>query len=125
MSDTTSANIKLIAPELTAFIDANPSAVSLVLADAVLMVSDTIYGKFEERAQRYLAAHLLTLISNASSGSGGSAAGAVSRERVGEVEIEYAVSGGSCGSVYSSTSYGRTFMDIKRGAVPSFTVMTP
>ena len=126
MSDTTTANIKAIAPELVAFIDANANGiVDLILADVAGQVTSSIYGAKQERAQRYLAAHLLKLAQLAESGVSGS--GPVEMEKVGDVETRYGSSSSalSDGNRYDETPYGRTYMIIRRGCIGSFMTVKP
>jgi len=127
MADTTADNVKLIAPELATFIDANTVLVDLILDDVAGQV-DTTYGSKEERAQRYLAAHLLTLSQQGSTGGSSGVSGPIKREKVGQVEREYATASGS-GAVGSSrldeTKYGRIFVDIRKSCVMGFNAFTP
>ena len=112
MGATTSDNIKAIAPELTAFIDANAPVLALILSDVAGEVTVGVFGAKQEKAQRYLAAHYLTLANSGTggSGSGGSTAGPLKKEKVGDVEKEYVdmSKSSSAKTGLSETSYGRT-----------------
>lgn len=122
MSATTKENVKLIAPELVTFIDANEGTVTLILSDVAGEVTQGVFGSKQEKAQRYLAAHYLTF-ANSSSGAG---AGPVKKEKVGDVEKEYAVSAVSSAKPgFSETSYGRTFLQIRSGCIVGFQQHTP
>ena len=124
MASTTADKISAIAPELKDFINDNACTVDLILSDVNDEVKQGVFGAKQERAQRYLAAHYLTL-SNPATSSGSS--GAVKREKVGEVEKEYSdaskVKGAQVG--YSETSYGRTYLQIRRGCLLGFQQVAP
>lgn len=128
MSNTTVDNIKKIAPELSDFIDANTEIIELILADVVEQITATVYGTKQEQAQRYLGAHLLTLINAGNVGISSGAAGPVAEEKVGDVRIRYASGAFSKFSDfnrYDETKYGRMYMVLRRGRVFAFRVITP
>ena len=124
MAATTADKISVIAPELKDFIDGNACIVALILADVSDEVKQGIFGAKQERAQRYLAAHYLTL-SNPATSSGSS--GAVKKEKVGDVEKEYTDASKMKGSQvgYSETSYGRTYLQIRSGCLVGFRAIAP
>lgn len=113
MADTTQAQVIAIAPELS---DVTAEAWTSVLADVALQVTEKVYGAKQEPAQRYLAAHRLTLIARSDKG------GVVTSERTGDVATTY--SAGSGGD-YSETVYGREFERIRRGTVAGFMTVRP
>ncbi len=117
MAATTPANVLIIAPELSSVA---AGTWTLILADVAAEVSSSVYGANQERAQRYLAAHYLTLINSSSKQS----SGPVVSETVGQVSKTYAQSSMSKND-YSSTVYGQTFLGIRKGCVVGFTVITP
>jgi hypothetical protein len=123
MSDTTAKNIELIAPELAVFMCQNGDLVTLILEDVAGQISSAKYGSKEERAQRYLAAHFLSLAHLSNLGQGGS--GPVESEKVGDVEIKYSKADFADKSRYDETPYGRTYMTIKRGCIGAFMTVTP
>lgn len=123
MSDTTAKNVELIAPELAEFICQNGDLVTLILSDVAGQISSSKYGAKEERAQRYLAAHFLSLAYSSSQGAGGS--GPVEMEKVGDVQIKYGANNFMDASRYDETPYGRTYMTIKRGCIGAFMTVTP
>ena len=124
MGATTADNVSAIAPEMKSFIDGNKCIVDLILSDVSGEVKQGIFGTKQERAQRYLAAHYLTL-SNPATSSGSS--GAVKKEKVGDVEVEYTdasqMKGAQVG--YAETSYGRVYLQIRRGCIAGIRVYTP
>lgn len=124
MGATSKDNISAIAPELKSFIDDNSCVVDLILADVASEVRQSVFGSKQERAQRYLAAHYLTL-SNPATSSGSS--GPVTKEKVGDVEKSYGDSSNAKGAQIglSETSYGRTYLQIRRGCIVGFQVHTP
>jgi len=119
-------------PEFTSVSD---TLVGLVLGEAVERVGDTWLERDRARAQMYLAAHLLAMEGEparsaaiANGGTGGETLlnGAVKRRRVGDVETEFAgVSSGDVGSSgglaasYTSTAYGRRYLELMRLNFPS------
>ena len=123
MSDTTTKNVELIAPELAVFICQNGGLVTLILEDVAGQISSARYGAKEERAQRYLAAHFLSLAYTSSLGQGGG--GPVEMEKVGDVQIKYGANNMMDKSRYDETSYGRTYMTIRRGCISTFHTVTP
>lgn len=124
MADTNATNIKAIAPELTTFIDANANnVVDLILEDVALQITSTTYGVKQESAQRYLAAHFLSLANMAAGGVGGG--GAVEMVKIGDEQVKYAKSELADGNRYDETPYGRTYMTIKRGCIGAFMTVKP
>ena len=125
MGNTTKANVKLIAPELASVAD---DLFDLVLADVALEVSSAGFGAKQEVAQRYLAAHYLTISVGTAETS--ASAGSVKKEKVGEVEIEYSDSLKDIltsikASRFDETKYGRQFESVKRTAILPLSVVTP
>ena len=130
MSDTTTKNIESIAPELKDFINdsCNKDLVELILEDVAAQIRQAVYGTKQERAQRYLAAHLLTLINQGASGGNSGTAGPLISEKVGDVENKYSdsvLSNLSDVSRYDETKYGRVYMLVRKGCVLAFKVFTP
>jgi hypothetical protein len=113
MADTSQVQVLAIAPELASVA---VEAWTAVLSDVALQVNEKVYGRKQELAQRYLAAHRLTLIARSDKG------GVVTSERTGDVATSYAAAGGGD---YSETVYGREFERIQRGTVAGFMTVTP
>lgn len=125
MGNTTKEKVILIAPELLSVTD---ELFNLILADVALEVSSASFGAKQEQAQRYLAAHYLTISTGSASSS--SSAGSIKKEKVGEVEIEYSDSlkdilSSIKASRFDETKYGRQFESVKGTAILSFQVFTP
>lgn len=125
MSNTTKENVILIAPELSVV---SNELFTLILADVALEVSSASFGAKQEQAQRYLAAHYLTISTGSASSS--ASAGSVKKEKVGEVEVEYSDSlkdilSSIKASRFDETKYGRQFESVKRTAILPFLVTTP
>lgn len=119
MGNTTQANVLLIAPELSAVTDSDTW--TLILADVSSEVSAVVFGIFQERAQRYLAAHYLTLISENSGASG-----AIMRKKTGDEEVAYSTYGiGGTDADYARTQYGRTYLSIKKKKMLGFQTVAP
>ena len=123
MSDTTAEHIALIAPDLAEFICGNNKLVDLIIEDVAGQISSAKYGSKQERAQRYLAAHFLSLAKQAGEGVGGS--GPVEMEKVGDVQTKYGVNSFSDASRYDETPYGRTYVTIRRGCIGAFMTVAP
>ncbi len=115
MADTTQANVLAIAPALD---DVSQDAWDIVLTDVADMISEAAWGAKQEIAQRYLAAHKLTMIAVSDSGP------AVTAEKTGDVSTSYAVGGGGDDDL-AETKHGREFKRIQRGAIAGFMVVTP
>ena len=125
MGNTTKEKVILIAPELSSVVD---ELFTLILADVALEVSSASYGAKQEVAQRYLAAHYLTL--SVGSAEGSASAGSIKKEKVGEVEIEYSDSlkdilSSIKASRFDETKYGRTFVSIRGTSILPLLVVTP
>lgn len=122
----TPATFKARYPEFTAVSDA---LVQLVLDDAIGDVGDTWLEKDRARAQMLLAAHVLTMEGEpgrTENGSSGATAGTgiVKRDKVGDVETEFATpsssgSGGSALSAYARTFYGQQYLELLRKNFPA------
>lgn len=116
MGNTTKAKVLLIASELN---EIQPETWELILSDVTSQISSTIYRTSQERAQRYLAAHLLTLINN----SNKDISGPIISEKIGQHLKKYANS--KKRHDYDSTIYGREFHKIMKQNVMPFVVVRP
>lgn len=123
MGDTTRDKVILIAPEL---VSVNQEAFDLVLADVALEVTASIYKSRQEQAQRYLAAHYLTSSGASQSFAGaGATSGPITKKKVSEVEETYANTSFKDATRYDTTSYGRTFMSIRKQVLVNFRAFHP
>ena len=122
MSATTKGNILKIAPELSAITD--DDVWTLVLADVAEEVESSVFGTKQEKAQRYLAAHYLTLLKPDSSRNPATA-GLITAETSGKVSRSYGLSQVKSRNRFDETSYGRVFNAIRRGLVIPFQVYRP
>ena len=123
MASTTRDKVKLIAPELCGISDA---LFSLVLADVVVEVG-TVFGRNQEKAQRYLAAHYLTLSNPGNVSRDPNVVGAISEKKTGDESVSYGKPGflTKSGSRYDSTSYGRVFESLKRSSIHPAVFVNP
>ena len=121
MGNTTKANILLIAPELSVVGD---DTWTLILADVAAEVSSSIFGTKQEIAQRYLAAHRLTL-SLPSNLRNPNTAGALTSEGTGRVSKSYGKGSYAGQDRNDETSYGRMYNQIKRSRSIGFKVIYP
>lgn len=112
MADTTKEKVLLIAPELC---DVPPATFKLILSDVSARVSKGIYSTDQEIAQRYLTAHILTVIGPDNSKQG---SGAIISERIKDHEVRYA---GSFSKIddYNSTAYGRLYKQVRNRRITS------
>lgn len=120
MANTTIQNIKDFAPELDAYITANTTKANMVLSDVIKRVSSASFGEDTELAQRYLACHMLTLAKNSS--TGGTPSGAITKEKVGDIEVTYASGSSPMSSSFDSTQYGQMFEQLRKENLVSFIV---
>ena len=123
MGDTTKANVLLLAPELkdkAGFDD----LYELLAADVRAEITEAIYGSQQERAQRYMVAHLATL--SGVSSSNADAVGPLVTEKVGDVSKTYGLVQWAGGvERLDETRYGRVFMTIRKATVMSFRTFKP
>ena len=117
MSATDKGNILKIAPELSAITD--DDVWTLVLADVAGEVESSVFGSKQEKAQRYLAAHYLTLLMPDNLRNP-AAAGSMTSETAGKVSRSYGLARVKGQNRYDETSYGRVFHAIRRGIVIPF-----
>ena len=110
---TTKALILTIAPELSSIPDAT---INQVISDSALIVSSAVYGSMFELAQRYLCAHLLTLVNQSSSGGINSDLTTNVSEQAGRVSVTRAKSALNIQNAtrYDVTKYGVVFMQLTR-----------
>lgn len=91
----------------------------LVLDDVAIVCTEEWFRTEQERAQRYLAAHILTVLKDAGfNPANARSAGDIIKERVDEVELWY--SDGAANNVVSlgdsdllSTPFGKVFLEIR------------
>jgi len=110
---TTKALILTIAPELSSIPDAT---INQVISDSALIVSSAVYGSMFELAQRYLCAHLLTLVNQSSSGGINSDLTTNVSEQAGRVSVTRAKLALNIPNAtrYDVTKYGVVFMQLTR-----------
>lgn len=91
----------------------------LVLEDVAIVCTEEWFKTEQERAQRYLTAHILTVLQDAGIDTSNTrSAGDIIKERVNEVELWY--SDGATDKIVNlgdtdllSTPYGKTFLEIR------------
>lgn len=125
--EPTAATFKARYPEFTPVSDV---LIGLVLQEAVGEVGITWLERDRARAQMLLTAHRLTLEGEpdrTATGVGIAATGVIKRDKVGDVETEWAgVSGsgsGSSSSGYGSTTYGQEFAALMARNFPAIAVV--
>ena len=103
MADTSKANVLIVAPELSTVAEA---VWTLILADvATEITTSMISGSYQERAQRYLVAHLLTIHNRNASAPAGAASESIAR-----ASVTYAHGGLLDVDFLRSTKYGVEFL---------------
>ena len=103
MANTTQANVLVIAPELSTVAGA---VWTMYLADVATEIDSTrINGSYQEKAQRYLVAHLLTIHNRNASAPAGAASESIAR-----ASVTYAHGGLLDVDFLRSTKYGVEFM---------------
>lgn len=103
MADTSKANVLIIAPELSTVAS---TVWDQILADVKLEITTTfISGSYQERAQRYLVAHLLTIHNRNASAPAGAASESIAR-----ASVTYAHGGYLDVDFLRSTKYGVEYM---------------
>ncbi|MEW5804286.1 MAG: DUF4054 domain-containing protein [bacterium] len=121
MTDTSQTKVLTIAPELSGV---RTSVWTLILADVAAEVTFDTYGSRQEIAQRYLAAHYLTLIKDDPLRRA-DAAGPVASDSSGQVSTNYVAVNYRDRNRYDETLYGRMFNQIRKSVAVPFTVITP
>lgn len=121
MSLTTKDNVLAIAPELSTLSD---DLWNLYLGDVGNFISASEFGTKTEIAARYWVAHYLKLLQDTSLGT---VSGPITKERVGDVMREYAriTKVTKSEQDFSRTSYGMTFLGIRRTTIVAMTVIVP
>ena len=118
MANTTWANVEIIAPELSTV---PVAAQNLFLADVALEITLAVWADVQEKAQRYLVAHLSTLYLQKSKSN----VGGISGKTVGEVSISFSKGTLKSESRLDETSYGREFMRMLNNTSVAFRFITP
>ena len=103
--------------------DIGDDLIGLVLAEAIGTVGDTWLERDRATAQLYYAAHIAASEGLANGGAS-AVAGPVKRDKVGDVETEYAGLGGSADAMggFGSTVYGRGYARLLRLNFPGVAV---
>lgn len=127
MGNTTKAKVLLIAPELANLTDPGDEKWTQILADVATDISSSMYGSYQERAQRYLAAHYLTMIYRVQQGDAPNAAGGLIMDKNGDVIKQYASNSkiGAKTSPFELTTYGKQYLAFRNKCVVGFHVIPP
>jgi len=112
MGNTTKDLVLVIAPELADI--TNNSLWDTILADVADDVGISAFGAKQERAQRYLAAHLLTL--SRLKNRNPHASGPITSEKTGPLAVSYGSLSKNDGKL-DSTVYGREFKRIRDSCI--------
>ena len=119
---TTLAQIQLIAKDdagIQALSASDPEVVQ-VLEDADLFVDGNLFGDYTEIAQRYIAAHFLSLANQPVGGRG-----PLSSESVGGVSQSFTLPYLNQKTVLGSTQYGLMYMELANRVVTPFAMIIP
>lgn len=112
------------------FSSVSNALISLVMDEASARIGDTWVDGDGNRARMLLTAHILTMEGEpgrTATGQGSAGTGLVKRDKVGDVETEFAVPSSSTGSsstsAYASTFYGQQYLDLVRRNFPAVAVV--
>jgi hypothetical protein len=118
MSNTTWSNVSIIYPAASGMsIDAQ----SMILSDVALECTQATWGTAQEKAQRYLAAHLAAMMLKRDHLNSGS----ISGKTVGDISINYSTPAWNDPSRYDESDFGREYRNMIRGRVVAFRVIQP
>ena len=113
----TAADLKIKFPDLASLDD---SFIELFLADAVLQVNATCWGEYTDLGVQYLTAHLVSTATPSTS----SAAGAVTMEKVGDLQRSYgSISASATNTELNRTVYGTEYVRLRKMCVSSYVVV--
>lgn len=126
MGNTTKGNVLMIAPQFKDLEGFN-DLYALVAADVAESITTKIYGSQQERAQRYMIAHLITLSGVFLSSNGTQAAGPITADKSGDISVSYGAMRSFAGDPQrlDETVYGRVFMTIRVRTIPNIRTITP
>lgn len=129
----TAADLKARFPE---FAPVSDTLVNLILAEAIPQVGETWLERDRFPATLYLAAHMLAMEGEPMRSIGGSGStdwmnGPIKRDKVGDVETEFAGfnlgggegASGASGSEYALTRYGQMYLSLLRRNFPAVAVV--
>lgn len=92
------------------FASLSEAAIAPYIAEASREVAESVYGDRYDDAVKYLAAHLIAVLTAGSRGT----AGPVVSESAGPVSRSYAAPATIVSEHFAATVYGRRFLDIRR-----------
>ncbi len=119
---TTLDRVKLIAKDdsgIQALSDSDLEVI-MVLEDVALAVIEAVFGSYTEMAQRYLAAHFLSLANQPVGGRG-----PLSSYNMGGISRTFTLPYLNQKTVLGSTQYGLMFMEIRDMTIPAFAIAIP
>ncbi len=94
--------------------------VTMVLEDAALFVVVEVFGSYTEMAQRYIAAHFLSLAFQPVGGRG-----PLSSYSIGGISRTFTLPYLNQKTVLGSTQFGLFFMELRDTAIPRFAMIIP
>lgn len=100
------------------FSDAVNSGLNIYLSLAEKCIGTSKFGNKRDEAVMLLAAHMYSKVGAAGSGS---ATGAITKEKVGDLEVTYSTANASntsqAGADYQTTPYGQLYWNLLRGCI--------
>lgn len=119
---TTFARVKLIAKDDAGIqaLTGTELEVLMVLEDAELFIQETTWGSYTEIAQRYIAAHFLSLAFQPVGGRG-----PLSSYSIGGISRTFTLPYLNQKTVLGSTQFGLMFMELRDMVIPKFIVAIP
>ncbi len=95
-------------------------AVVLILADAALLITDSVFGDYQEMAQRYICAHFLSLSNQPVGGRG-----PLSSYSIGGISRAFTLPYLNQKTVLGSTQYGLNFMELRDMVIAPLGIAIP
>lgn len=119
---TTLERVKLIAKDDASIqaLSASDPEVVMILEDVATHVTEAVFGSFTEMAQRYLAAHFLSLSSQPVGGRG-----PLSSSSIGGVSRTFTLPYLNQKTVLGSSQFGLMFMEYRDMAIPALAIAIP
>lgn len=102
---------KVVAPE---FKDRTEAEIQCFADEAVLELSEQVWGKRHPRAWALITAHLMAIADRSSAG-GNAGTGQLKKVKVGQLEREFDVgSGDDSANAYNLTIYGKEYLRLRK-----------
>lgn len=119
MITVTPADLIKLAPEFTSLNTSNPTMIETMISTARSFINEDTFGETRGKtALIFVASHLLTELSGEDGSGTSNVAGAVTMDKVGDLQRSYAAVDTSNLSasekMFSTTKYGRLFIQLRK-----------